>query len=41
MLEYVIAFAAMLAVAGALSVLIGVATRYAVRTESLVSSEYP
>lgn len=41
MLEYVIAFAALLAVAGALSVLIAVAVRYAARTESLVSCEYP
>lgn len=41
MLEYVLAFAALLAVVGALSALIGVSIRYAARTEALVSSEYP
>lgn len=41
MLEYVLAFAALLVVVAILWGLVGVAQRHAVRTENLVSSEYP
>ena len=41
MLEYVLAFAGLVVVCLILWHLVGVASRYAVRAENLVSSEYP
>lgn len=41
LLEYVLAFAALLAVVGVLWGLLGVVKRYSDRAENLVSSEYP
>ena len=41
LLEYVLAMAALVIVASVLWNLVGVTARYAVRTENLVSSEYP
>lgn len=41
MLEYVLSLAALLVVVLVLWGLVDVATRYAVRTERLVASEYP
>ena len=41
MLEYVLAMAGMVVVVAILCGLVGVAVRYAVRTDNLVSSEYP
>lgn len=41
MLEYIVAFASLLVVVGILWGLVGVAVRYAERTENLVTSEYP
>ena len=41
LLEYVLATAGLLVVVSLLWVLVDVTVRYAVRTENLVSSEYP
>ena len=41
MVEYVIVFAALLGVVAVLYSLVGVISRYSVRSEKLVSSEYP
>ena len=41
LLEYVLAAAGLVVVVALLWGLVGVTVRYAVRTESLVSSEYP
>ena len=41
MLEYVLAMAGMVVVVAVLWGLVDVAVRYAVRTDNLVSSEYP
>ena len=41
MLEYVLAMAGMVVVVAILWGLVGVAVRYAVRTDNLVSGEYP
>ena len=41
MLEYVLAAAGLVVVVSVLGVLVDVTVRYAVRTENLVSSEYP
>ena len=41
MVEYVLTFAALLVVLGALAYLLSATRRSVVRTESLVSSDYP
>jgi uncharacterized protein (UPF0333 family) len=41
MLEYVLAFCALLVVVGAMTYLLSAARKSVVRTESLVSSDYP
>ena len=41
LLEYVLAMAGLVVVVGVLWSLVGVTVRYAVRTENLVSGEYP
>ncbi|MBS7287009.1 MAG: hypothetical protein KIH06_07090 [Kiritimatiellae bacterium] len=41
MVEYVIVFAALLGVVAVVYSLVGVISRYSVRSEKLVSSEYP
>ena len=41
LLEYVLAMAGMVVVVAILWGLVGVAVRYSVRTDNLVSSEYP
>jgi hypothetical protein len=41
MIEYVLVLTALLGVVGVLWSLVGVVSRYSVRSEKLVSSEYP
>lgn len=41
MLEYVLAFAALVLIVGILWSLVGASGRFAERTENLVTSEYP